>query len=172
MNENDKLAALYPSMQEQPQQQPSAAPPRSEQEIADLFYGDAAFRDVKLNDEEAHLDKPHEVVSESNERWRDSLRAMELSEPESRELTQLVQQHTATPPSAEQQVQWQREVGERLVMQYGEEGARHRLELVRKLAARDPVMVKTLSRAGLLNNPRIVDVAIARAWSAAARGDL
>ena len=46
MNENDKLAALYPSMQEQPQQQPSAAPPRSEQEIADLFYGDAALQEA------------------------------------------------------------------------------------------------------------------------------
>ena len=41
-DESTQLAALYPSMQGQEQQQSSAAPPRSDQQLAELLYGNTA----------------------------------------------------------------------------------------------------------------------------------
>lgn len=182
MTEDQIAAQMYPSMAKEPVQQQQQAPastgdPVKDQAIkdartADVLFSSTTYKDATLHDESSadpSDPKAVEALKAANEQWRDQLYEWELSEPEGQEVTNLVRATTEPVPEAEQQEHLQA-VRTNLVMMHGEDGAKLRLDAVKALAARSPVLVQTLVERGLLNHPRVAAVALERAWSMKLKG--
>lgn len=179
LTEDQIAAQLYPTMVKA--EAPAAPPPAQsddpvqahalkELHATNNLYGENAFRDVNLLDPAQNLNRPAEEVAEENSAHRDDLWALQASDPQAVEVTNLLRAAAVNPITQEVQAQQLRDAQTQLVSRYGEAGARERMALVQQLLARAPRLAKRIADAGLANHPNIVQAAHEIAWSQRAKG--
>jgi len=185
---DDQIAArLYPTMVKPEQQQqrteqqeqtetrhehadPVQAHALQELDAMNRLYGEQAYSHISLLDPTEHLDKTTAEIEEQNAVFRDHCWALQLPDPNAQELVSILRAAERSPPTEEQQAEWAKQTRETLVARHGQDGARQRIALVQKYLGRTPELAKRIADAGLLQHPRLAEVAHELAWSHNLRG--
>lgn len=165
------VAAEQAPQNSEPAPNVSGEPPRetrSDAEKLDALYSTEAYREVKLVEAKGTLDENPAEIEEANEAHRDSMWALQLSEPEAAEYTSLLK--SAQSVTDEDRASWPRQQ-EEILSGWSHDERRHRLEVVTEWLRRSPTLAQQIIDHKLVGHPRLLKVALEKSWSAKARGE-
>jgi len=158
--ETEAALQLFPTMREE-----KPVPVEVPANIAELREGDfydpvKTFSGLKFDAPPEDLSaEEKELVKAAHDETRRIFSDVGLNTPAATEVLALAQEHTRTPPSAEQVVAWQDEAIDQVKRAHGAD-AEAVLADAQRLIARDKRVSNFLQKTGLGSHPRVVALAI------------
>lgn len=178
-NSPEMKGAAPPPNQPKPASQSAAPPPNasepaklsSEQRFADAVYSTEFARDVKLVESRGTLDEDPEKIEEANEAHRDQMYELGLSEPEAVEYTSILKNADVAPPDDATLAGWKQQQDE-ILSRWSPDERRERLEAITAWLKQSPALAQQILDRKLQSNPRLLEVALEKSWSARLRGEI